>query len=1126
MLKSPCSSATSQFAEDLFRFLGANGQKAPNVPQFNGKPVNLLLLYQTVISRGGWQRVCHQNGWESVAYALGMPKPCANAGHAVKSLYYQYLLKYECSQFNRTPVEDDDDDALKRFSINGPGYSRLPEYLRVACGLPNDAKEEDPFEKLTLSLSSGLPNEIDFSINALLVRSSDAVRPLMLRNSHSVLLDALLSSVAVFSADCGNFVGIYNSFIKQTDKDFLRYWKETINDEEILHLLDVDKRYEQPYTTSDLPVCDLFCETTSTDVNETRVTQIATILHNLTCEDANATFLTSHESCLKFVFLCASSRRSSVYDLGLEMLVQLVSKIDIRNCCPWIQDAIIKTVAKCIGNQDRLGVLQGLTLLAKIGDMEASHEAVTDSLDDGHYTSLSQYLCVSDTSIIIFSLEVLYKLSGLGDQQSTRIAEQPRTIELLVRLVTVTAEIAETNWQECDLDLDPNYSLRTTPALPVSQPSVITPAFSVPAISQEETDATVDWFRRLYDGDDSFAMAMSDVYKDYVVFCLHEMKITPAVTTFIHCFRLAFPQGRTTNLTIAGKPQLCFLGMKRRTGDNTSVKNTEHSSVTAISDNSAGSYSGSQTTLATPGRTISVDASLLIPNQAAFPVNAPPPLGGFRAFHTTPVSNGQQSKVGESSLIRSLLATKINRKHSSGSMDGTPENGSNHLPLGTWRSSEELNSIVANRGDGESVLENVFSDADSISSCASNQKPTSGSISSQTSVPEQQQPKKPPRRRKKAEAVIDGPLPMPNHTLPTNGLVNGVSHAFSDDSRSGTSTPLVVVPYVLPDSPKRPKKPRNKAKLNGLVDLPSLSSELPVNGHNGGLTISDPSTPENLPKPVRKPRKPRAKKQKTEEGPVNGHIEAPLEATETSTEPPAKKARKAATRRPRKAKAETAVAAVAANAASDSQAQLRNLDLEGPLDYLCEWEGCSRSFFNAALVFKHNFSDHIPSALDGMCRWPHCNGVKRQHLSLITHLNETHCSTMELVRQAMRRRDRQRNGVSSIPPPTPIPPPVAYSEHAALHSIQARYGSAVLSDFAAEAESSNTKTTRLTAALVLRNIAHYSHVGRIKLHRYEHVLTTSAMQLSEASQVVAECLYFLAVHKQSDENGNNCDVQR
>lgn len=93
---------------------------------------------------------------------------------------------------------------------------------------------------MRLSLSSGLPNEVDFAINALLVRSADAHHPLVIKPYHGKLLDALAANVGVFAnstsfifascqfpiyslfVDSGHFVGVYNSCIRETDKDFIR----------------------------------------------------------------------------------------------------------------------------------------------------------------------------------------------------------------------------------------------------------------------------------------------------------------------------------------------------------------------------------------------------------------------------------------------------------------------------------------------------------------------------------------------------------------------------------------------------------------------------------------------------------------------------------------------------------------------------------------------------------------------------------------------------------------------------------------------------------------------------------------------------------------------------------------
>lgn len=81
------------------------------------------------------------------------------------------------------------------------------------------------------------------------------------------------------------------------------------------------------------------------------------------------------------------------------------------------------------------------------------------------------------------------------------------------------------------------------------------PPFGAPAVSAEEAELTANWyvcvpfgrssssdlsvnrFKRLYEGDESYAMSMSDVYKDYGLFCQMELKSAPVVFSFIHCFK-------------------------------------------------------------------------------------------------------------------------------------------------------------------------------------------------------------------------------------------------------------------------------------------------------------------------------------------------------------------------------------------------------------------------------------------------------------------------------------------------------------------------------------------------------------------------------------------------------------
>lgn len=71
---------------------------------------------------------------------------------------------------------------------------RLPESILWASPINND----DYLEKLRLSLISGLPNEVDFAANALLIRSADSSSPLILNECHASLLDSLSGAVGVF----------------------------------------------------------------------------------------------------------------------------------------------------------------------------------------------------------------------------------------------------------------------------------------------------------------------------------------------------------------------------------------------------------------------------------------------------------------------------------------------------------------------------------------------------------------------------------------------------------------------------------------------------------------------------------------------------------------------------------------------------------------------------------------------------------------------------------------------------------------------------------------------------------------------------------------------------------------
>lgn len=175
-------------------------------------------------------------------------------------------------------------------------------------------------------------------------------------------------------------------------------------------------------------------------------------------------------------------------------------------------------------------------------------------------------------------------------------------------------------------------------------------------------------------------------------------------------------------------------------------------------------------------------------------------------------------------------------------------------------------------------------------------------------------------------------------------------------------------------------------------------------------------------------------------------------------------------------------------------------------EYICQWNTCNQQFTTPKQVYTHVFEVHIGSLAQNElspCQWTGPNGAgpgcltKRPKYSLLTHLNDFHCNPAALER-ALSRSD-------------PIKPPVhpGYGPNAALLAIKRHacntekngskipsYGSSPLS-----------VSVRLTAALILRNLAKQSHEMKQALGNHEPLLSEICMTYGrDESKIIAECL--------------------
>ncbi|XP_043917941.1 AT-rich interactive domain-containing protein 2-like [Protopterus annectens] len=194
---------------------------------------------------------------------------------------------------------------------------------------------------------------------------------------------------------------------------------------------------------------------------------------------------------------------------------------------------------------------------------------------------------------------------------------------------------------------------------------------------------------------------------------------------------------------------------------------------------------------------------------------------------------------------------------------------------------------------------------------------------------------------------------------------------------------------------------------------------------------------------------------------------------------------------------------------------------------MCFWQSCGKWFETPSQVFYHAANEHGGKEVyPGHCLWHGCEPFPRQRFSFITHLQDKHCSREALL-AALKQEEQAQTGnqKSSKPPPpgsnTSTPraqKTIVNHPSAALMALRRGSRNLVFRDFTDEKEGPITKHIRLTAALILKNIAKYSECGRKLLKRHENQLSVLAVSNMEASTTLAKCLFELSTASQSQEH--------
>ncbi|XP_017768585.1 PREDICTED: uncharacterized protein LOC108556814 isoform X2 [Nicrophorus vespilloides] len=209
-------------------------------------------------------------------------------------------------------------------------------------------------------------------------------------------------------------------------------------------------------------------------------------------------------------------------------------------------------------------------------------------------------------------------------------------------------------------------------------------------------------------------------------------------------------------------------------------------------------------------------------------------------------------------------------------------------------------------------------------------------------------------------------------------------------------------------------------------------------------------------------------------------------------------------------------------------------DLTTP--FVCEWGDCylEKKFKSANEVYMHVCATHIPDTTDELlCQWERCDNMKRKRFSLMTHINDKHCNTEAMKNALVKRKQNQHTGKTEVAAPTTTSQHPGYAPDAAFHAIKRHALEFVnpkeLQRTAVKQGNANvpatvprtgpppsdqddnegpvTKSIRLTASLILRNLVIYSSNCRRYLKHYEPHLANVALSNVESSRTIAQVLY-------------------
>ncbi|XP_035217278.1 AT-rich interactive domain-containing protein 2-like isoform X2 [Stegodyphus dumicola] len=568
----------------------------------------------------------------------------------------------------------------------------VSDTARSTSGLNQVFVSPTDYDKLCMSLLCGLPNEQELALNVCTILSNEGNYMLHLEQAPK-LVDLLIAQAGVWPQDDNSLKMLYLENWKDLKgRNMHRFWRSTLDlqNTHLAQLLGLDLGEYDP----DEKLLNLESDLGALNVEGQRVLRVALILHNLSFEKNNVPVLVCNSSFIRFLLLSIHSSWANLKQTAYDTLANLASEIKLSIEKDLCSRVMFQTVMDGIQSPDRYMNIRSMDILSQLCSYEPNEDIIPSRLDVEAYQQMVSFLTVHDVMLLFYTLEALYALSDLGRYACDKIVCVHRSIGALVSLLTlepnqygpsgqVKMKIVET-LVPAESDSEQEEKSASPAAAEQSASSSPSPTSSSKDDVDSETFAS-NWLKSTYEASAGSSMSRNEIYAEYVSYCSKAgRKGVVNANVFANCVKNSFPQCGLKKIE-SGNGIITFHhdGLKRKKVTTTQTgpppsKSTNNANsfrkVPATPTTSASCKPGQKLThspilkaqLSAPPRSGVTSPPLKRPSQTASSGRkcaSPTPVPNSVSQSTTSSAQATPTTTGSSTLIKSLLANKVQQRN-------------------------------------------------------------------------------------------------------------------------------------------------------------------------------------------------------------------------------------------------------------------------------------------------------------------------------------------------------------------------------------------------------------------------------------------------------------------------------